>query len=102
MRIHSNKAFQFDHPQDASITFTVQAGAFSGAPDWVEDSIMFKLASQDGDVTVIESKQDEIGAETGDAKAAKAAAAAEAKAKKEAEAKAKAEEADALAKAANQ
>lgn len=87
MKIHANKAFQFDHPKDASVNVVVQPG-FAGVPDWVADSIMFGYASQDGDVTVIETKQDEIAAETGDAKAAKAAAAAEAKAKKEADAKA--------------
>lgn len=83
MRIFVKKSFQFNHPTEAVDAVKVQLESFADVPDWVEDSAMFKLASQDGDVLVIESKQDELAAETGaDAKAAKAA---EAKAKKEAE-----------------
>lgn len=65
MRIFSKKAFQFDHPAGSAPAVTVQAGSFGDVPDWIADSIMFKLAKQDGDVEVIGSRQDEIAAETG-------------------------------------
>ncbi|MGD8188565.1 hypothetical protein ACQCN2_01060 [Brevibacillus ginsengisoli] len=65
MRIFSKKSFQFDHPTGQEPAVVVLAGSFVDVPDWVSDSTMFKLASQDGDVDVIGNKKDEIAAETG-------------------------------------
>lgn len=64
MRIFSKKSLRFHHPKDNQTTATVQNQSFADVPDWVEESSMFKLASQDETVTVIESKKDEIAAET--------------------------------------
>lgn len=65
MRIFSKRALRFHHPKDNQESAFVQSQSFADVPDWVEDSAMFKLASQDETVTVIESKKDEIAAEKG-------------------------------------
>jgi hypothetical protein len=65
MKIFSKKTFQFDHPAGEQPAVVVQHQDFAVVPDWVYDSIMFKDALADGDITVIESKQDELAAETG-------------------------------------
>jgi hypothetical protein len=66
MKIFSNKTFQFDHPTGDIEPVVVQNNAFDTVPDWVEDSAMFKLASADGDITIINNKGDELTAEKGD------------------------------------
>jgi hypothetical protein len=65
MRIFSKKSLRFHHPKDREQAAFVQSQSFADVPDWVADSTMFQLASQDETVTVIESKKDEIAAETG-------------------------------------
>lgn len=71
MRIFSKKAFQFDHPTGDQPSVQVRALDFATVPDWVADAAMYKWASQDGDVELIENKADEIAAETGKSKSAK-------------------------------
>lgn len=69
MRIFTKRAFRFNHPDPASDEqpVYVQDQAFADVPDWVSDSATFKLANQDPNelISVIESKKDEITAETG-------------------------------------
>ena len=65
MRIFAKKAFQFDHPAGEVEPVKVQMQSFADVPDWVAESTMYKLASSAGEITVIESKQDEIAAESG-------------------------------------
>jgi hypothetical protein len=65
MRIFSKKHLRFHHPKDSEETVSIQSQSFGDVPDWVADSSMFKLASKDETVTVIESKKDELEAETG-------------------------------------
>lgn len=65
MRIFSKKALQFDDPAGQEPAVVVRSQDFATVPEWVVNSNMFKLASADGDVTVIESKKDELEAETG-------------------------------------
>ncbi|QDX92063.1 hypothetical protein EEL30_06580 [Brevibacillus laterosporus] len=84
MRIFSKKSFQFDHPAGQEPAVVVQSQSFADVPDWVSRSLMFKLASQNEDVTLVENKQDEKVAETG-SKAKKAS-------EKKAEAEAAAED----------
>lgn len=83
MRIFSKKTFQFNHPVDHQIHVTVQALAFEDVPDWVPDSMMYKLAEQDDDIMVINTPQDEIAAEIGSPDISKRQKAAEAKAQKQ-------------------
>ncbi|MCL6442064.1 MAG: hypothetical protein K6T83_01135 [Alicyclobacillus sp.] len=54
-RIFSKVALRFDMPGETPVV--VKAKEFADVPDWVLGSQMFKLASQDGTVTVIESAQ---------------------------------------------
>ncbi|WP_143088426.1 hypothetical protein [Paenibacillus algorifonticola] len=68
MRIFSKAALQFDHPKDFSVKASVRPGEFKDVPDWVEDSVMFKLASKDGTVMLVDSKAQEIAAETPETK----------------------------------
>ena len=65
MRIFAKKAFRFDHPdgRNAAEPVYAQALSFHDVPDWVEKSRMFQLATLDGDVTVVETKAQEIAAE---------------------------------------
>ena len=91
MRIFSKKAFQFDHPVGQESAVVVQSQSFADVPDWVSRSLMFNLASQNEDVTVLENKQDEKAAESGAKAKTAAEKKAEEKALKEAEAKALAE-----------
>jgi hypothetical protein len=64
MRVFSKKAFQFDHPADPNeASVTVQALSFADVPEWVTESSMFKLASAEGSVEVIENKVQEAAAE---------------------------------------
>lgn len=63
MRIFSKKAFKFDHPAGQESAVIVRSNSFDTVPDWVKDSAMFKLASAAGDVSIIETKQDEKVAE---------------------------------------
>lgn len=69
MRIFTKRAFRFDHPSGSPEVQSVYVPdqAFTDVPDWVEDSATFKLAIQDKNelISVIESKKDEIAAETG-------------------------------------
>ncbi|WNF07261.1 hypothetical protein [Brevibacillus borstelensis] len=64
MRIFSKKAFKFDHPAGQESAVIVRSNDFATVPDWVKDSAMFKLASTVGDVSIIETKQDEKAAES--------------------------------------
>lgn len=63
MRIFSKKAFQFDHPAGQEPAVIVRSNDFATVPDWVVRSAMFKLASSAGEVSIIETKQDEKSAE---------------------------------------
>lgn len=64
MRIFSKKAFKFDHPAGQEPAVIVRSNDFATVPDWVAKSAMFQLASSVGEVSVIETKQDEKVAET--------------------------------------
>ncbi|MBG9773564.1 hypothetical protein [Brevibacillus laterosporus] len=86
MRIFSEKSFQFDHPAGQEPAVVVQSQSFADVPDWVSQSLMFKLASQNEEVTVVENKKDEKKAETGGKGKKDAEKKAEEKALKEAEA----------------
>ncbi len=55
MRIFSKKAFKFPNPGRSDSAVTVRAREFAVVPDWVKDTLLFRLASQDGDITVLES-----------------------------------------------
>lgn len=55
MRIYTKKSFRFDHPAKQAEPVIVPALSFVDVPDWVMHARMFQLASQDGDVTVIEN-----------------------------------------------
>lgn len=101
MRIYAKKSFQFDHPAGQEPAVVVQSQSFAIVPEWVADSVMFGLASHDEDVMVIESKHDELAAETGTRVKTAAEKKAEEKARKEAEAAAK-PEVEAAAKPENE
>jgi hypothetical protein len=73
MRLFSKASLQFNHPKDNSIKAVVRAGQFSTVPDWVVDSAMFKLASADETITVIESAAQEVAAEKSAGRSRKAA-----------------------------
>ncbi|WPS86470.1 hypothetical protein SMD22_18430 [Brevibacillus halotolerans] len=88
MRIFSKKSFQFDHPAGQEPAVVVQSQSFADVPNWVSKSLMFKLARQNEDVTVVENKKDEKTAETGGKPKKDADKKAEAKVLKEAEDKA--------------
>jgi len=60
MRIFAKKAFKFINGGDS---FTATPLAFSSAPDWIKTDNLYKWAVADGDIEVINSKQDEIKAE---------------------------------------
>lgn len=68
MRIFSKKAFKFDHPAGHEPAVIVRSNDFATVPDWVAKSAMFQLASSVGEVSVIETKQDEKVAESDAAK----------------------------------
>ncbi|MFC8686324.1 hypothetical protein [Brevibacillus porteri] len=63
MRIFSKRAFKFDHPAGQEPAVVVRSNDFATVPDWVAHSVMFQLASSVGEVSVIETKQDEKTAE---------------------------------------
>lgn len=66
MRIFSKKSFKFDDPNGQEPSVTVGSMEFKDVPDWVESSTMFKLASQDGDVSITSSKGEEAAAQASD------------------------------------
>ncbi len=51
MRIFTKKAFQFEKQNVASVV--TKAMAFQEVPDWVKDTLLFKLALKDGSIQVI-------------------------------------------------
>lgn len=63
MRIFSKRAFKFDHPAGQEPAVIVKSHSFADVPDWVAKSAMFHLASGVGEVSIIETKQDEKSAE---------------------------------------
>ncbi|SFU71028.1 hypothetical protein [Alicyclobacillus macrosporangiidus] len=72
MRVFSRKSLMFHHPTGEEAPVTVRAHDFSDVPDWVAHSTMFRWALDDGVVSVIESKADEVQAEKAAAKRGKA------------------------------
>jgi len=64
MRIFARQALRFDHPQKAEAPVFVRALDFSDVPDWVAESTMFKWAEEEGTVMRVDSKADEVKAET--------------------------------------
>lgn len=67
MRIFSKQAFKFVHPAEAPDVqpLYVRDQDFTDVPEWVAETATFKLAHKHELITVIESKKDEIAAETG-------------------------------------
>lgn len=63
MRIFSKRAFKFDHPAGQEPAVIVKSHSFADVPGWVAKSAMFQLASSAGEVSIIETKQDEKSAE---------------------------------------
>lgn len=59
MKIFSKKSFRFDDPANQQEPVVVKAGDFATVPDWVSKTTMFKWANEAGDLSVIESRQDE-------------------------------------------
>lgn len=59
MRIFVKRSMQFDCPAGQNEPVTVMHQSFADVPNWVAESAMFKLASQDKSVTVIENPYDE-------------------------------------------
>lgn len=57
MRIFTKKSFEFKNSEGGSVTTAPLA--FHTVPDWVAEDNMFKWGAADGDIEVIETKQDE-------------------------------------------
>ncbi len=55
MRIFSKHALIFNHPEDRLIKFQIASQAFADAPDWIEKSDMFQLATKGEVLSVITS-----------------------------------------------
>ncbi len=56
MRIFSTKAYKFPHPDQSGSSVTVRARDFAEVPDWVQDTLLFRLATSDGTLTVSETR----------------------------------------------
>lgn len=61
MKIFTKKAFRFDMSGQKSIT--TKAMEFKTVPDWVKDTLIFKLASKDGTIQEIVSKKQSLALE---------------------------------------
>ena len=57
MRIFTKKAFEFKNSEGGSVVTAPLA--FHTVPDWVAEDNMFKWGAADGDIEVIENKQEE-------------------------------------------
>lgn len=71
MKIHSTKSFLFVHPTEPEKNVRVQNEEIKIVPDWVKDTLLFKLASTPDkndhvDIFVIETKEQQIEAENGE------------------------------------
>ena len=66
MRIHSAKTFLFQHPKKTEESVEIKNSEMKSLPDWVEDTMLFKLAMKDKDITIIESREQQISADNGD------------------------------------
>jgi hypothetical protein len=83
MRIFSKLSLQFDDPAGEQPAVLVKHQSFAVVPDWVADSTMFKLASAEGNIEILDGRQDVKAAELGDdSEAAKLTAEALAEAEK--------------------
>jgi hypothetical protein len=63
MRIFARKAFKFLHPNLGEASIIVRAREFADVPDWVEGTLLFRLARQDEDITVMDSPKAVLEAE---------------------------------------
>lgn len=61
MRIFAKKKFMF---RQGDQSFMVDPLVFTSAPDWIKKDPMFKWAQVDGDIEVLDSKEDEKAVET--------------------------------------
>lgn len=61
MKIFSKKTFRFDMKEQKSVT--IKAMEFKNVPDWVKDTLIFKLASKDGTIQEIVSKKQSLALE---------------------------------------
>lgn len=66
MKIHSAKAFLFQHPKKLEESVKIKNSEMKTLPDWVAGTLLFKLALQDGDITVIENREQLVNAENGE------------------------------------
>ncbi len=71
MMIHSKKTFMFINPDEPLEKVTVKNEDIVTVPDWVENTLLFKLAStpdknQHVDITLVAGKQQKIAVENGD------------------------------------
>lgn len=64
MKIFSKKSFRFD--KDGQKSVTVEAGIFSPElPDWIKDTLLYKLAVKEGSISEIAKKSDQTEIEKG-------------------------------------
>jgi hypothetical protein len=71
LRIFTRKAFKFvNHESGESVTTTPLA--FAEVPEWAKEDQMFDWGVTDGDIEIIESKQDESNLEKSNGRSKKA------------------------------
>lgn len=74
MRIYSKKAFLFVRPDAIKDTSKlsketkceIRPMEFKTVPNWVKDDVMFQWGVASGSIEIIDSKKDEVKAETGE------------------------------------
>ena len=64
MKIFSKKAYKFEI--GGQEPFIVKPLSFITAPEWIKNTLLFKLAVKDGSIQVIASKEQQINIENGD------------------------------------
>lgn len=60
IQIFSEQRAKFVNPADSEVSFTVAPFIFTYAPDWVQETLLWKLLSQDKKIRLINSAKDAI------------------------------------------
>lgn len=71
MKLHSRKSFLFVHPTDPEVRVSIQNEEMKIVPEWVADTLLFKLASNPDksgnvDIFIIETREQATKADNGD------------------------------------
>lgn len=62
IQIFSEQRAKFVNPGDSEVTFTVTPYIFTFAPDWVQETLLWRLLESDKKIKVIKSAKDAIDA----------------------------------------